>query len=90
MEDRLEDADETTDEIRLLVWVGNPGCPIVVVGLVNVCVGWVNVCVGCVNPGWVCVGRGWLGCSVVVIGMPGVLPPPTGTVCVTVTVQWPF
>lgn len=93
MEEKLEDAEDTaedtTDEMRLLVWVGNPGCPnvVVVVGLPNVCVGVVKVCVGCVNPGCVWVGKGWPGCSVVVEGMPGVPPPPT--VCVTVTVQWP-
>lgn len=83
IEERLEDADDTTDEIRLLVWVGNPGCPSVVVGLVKVCVGWVK-------PGCVCVGKVWPGCSVVVVteGMPGV--PPLPTVCVTVTVQWPL
>lgn len=46
MEEKLEDADDTTDEIRLLVCVGKPGCPIVVVGLPSVCVGWVKP--GCV------------------------------------------
>lgn len=84
MEEKLEDADDTTDENRLLVWVGNPGCEKVVVGLPI-------VCVGCVNPGCVCVGKGWPGSVVVVVkGMPGVGVPPLPTVCVTVTVQRPF
>lgn len=93
IEERLEDADENTDENRLLVCVGNPGCPIVCVGLLNVCVGWVKpgcVCVGKGWPGCVSVGNGMPGTSVVVVGNPGLPPPPTGTVCVTVTVQWPF
>lgn len=83
MEDTPEDAEEITDENGPLVWVGNPGCPNVVVGLPNVCVGWVNP--GCVCVGKVCVGKGWPGCSVVVTVTPGL--PPLPTVCVTVTVQ---
>jgi hypothetical protein len=88
VEDTLEGAGEMTDENRLLVWEGNPGCADVVGGLPNVCVGWVSPGSGCVCVGNVCVGEGCPGCSVVVTVMAGL--PPVSAVCVTVTVQCPF